>query len=210
MNSSGNISVSIVEDDTLILSSLKQLIQSSEGFSVVGSHTNAEDALKNLSAELPDVLLLDIDLPGMSGIDAIVKLKKLLPELNIVMLTVHEESELVFSALRQGAVGYLVKGNHSQLLLTGIREVYEGGAPMSPTIARLVIASFKPSFENILSERELEVLHKLSNGTNNRQIADELFVSTNTIKAHIKNIYKKLHVNSRAEAVKKGFREGLF
>jgi DNA-binding NarL/FixJ family response regulator len=205
-----NITVSIVEDDTLILSSLKQLIQSSEGFRVVGCHTNAEDALKKLPTELPDVLLLDIDLPGMSGIEAIPKLKKILPELNIVMLTVHEESEQVFAALRQGAVGYLLKGNHSHYLLKGIREVYEGGAPMSPTIARLVIASFKPSTENILSERELEVLQKLSNGTNNSQIADELFVSTNTIKAHIKNIYKKLHVNSRAEAVKNAIKKGLF
>lgn len=205
-----NITVSIVEDDTLILSSLKQLIQSSEGFKVVGSHTNAEDALKNLPIALPDVLLLDIDLPGMSGIEAIPKLKKILPELNIVMLTVHEESEQVFAALRQGAVGYLVKGNHSRFLLNGIREVYEGGAPMSPSIARLVIASFKPSKENILSERELEVLQKLSNGTNNSQIADELFVSTNTIKAHIKNIYKKLHVNSRAEAVKNAIKKGIF
>lgn len=199
-----------MEDDTLILSSLKQLIQSSEGFKVVGSHTNAEDALKNLPIALPDVLLLDIDLPGMSGIEAIPKLKKILPELNIVMLTVHEESEQVFAALRQGAVGYLVKGNHSRFLLNGIREVYEGGAPMSPSIARLVIASFKPSKENILSERELEVLQKLSNGTNNSQIADELFVSTNTIKAHIKNIYKKLHVNSRAEAVKNAIKKGIF
>ena len=161
MNPLRNISVSIVEDDTLILSSLKQLIQSSEGFRVIGCHTNAEDALKKLHLEDPDVLLLDIDLPGMSGIDAIAKLKKLLPELNIVMLTVHEESELVFSALRQGAVGYLVKGNHSGFLLNGIREVYKGGAPMSPSIARLVIASFKPSIENFLSEREFEVLQKI-------------------------------------------------
>lgn len=210
MNPINNISIAIVEDDTLILSSLKQLIQSSDGFRVVGCHTNAEDALINVPLALPDVLLLDIDLPGMSGIAAIPKFKQIVPDLNIVMLTVHEESEQVFSALRQGAVGYLVKGNHSKFLLNGIREVFEGGAPMSPTIARMVITSFKPSKENILSERELEVLQKLSNGTNNRQIADELFVSTNTIKAHIKNIYKKLHVNSRAEAVKKGFKRGLF
>ncbi|MCB0466532.1 MAG: response regulator transcription factor [Aequorivita sp.] len=203
-----NISLSIVEDDTLILSSLKQIIQTSEGFNVVSCHTNAEEALMKLLTERPDVLLLDIDLPGISGIEAIPKLKKLQPELNIVMLTVHEGSDKVFSALRQGAVGYLVKGNHSKFLLNGIREVYEGGAPMSPSIARLVIASFKPSKKNILSERELEVLQKLSNGTNNKQIAEDLFVSTNTIKAHIKNIYNKLHVNSRAGAVSKAMRKG--
>ncbi|MDC8000494.1 response regulator transcription factor [Aequorivita todarodis] len=210
MNAQKTIRICIVEDDALILKSLQQMLNSTEGFKVSGAFLSAETALEGFSELLPDVLLLDIDLPGISGIEAIGAFKKLQPDLNIVMLTVHEESELVFSALRQGAVGYLLKGNHSKFLLNGIREVFEGGAPMSPSIARLVIASFKPSKENILSERELEVLQKLSNGTNNRQIADELFVSTNTIKAHIKNIYKKLHVNSRAEAVTKGFKKGLF
>ena len=124
------------------------------------------------------------------------------------MLTVHEESELVFSAIRSGAVGYLVKGSNSKFLLQGIREVFEGGAPMSPSIARQVLTSFTPQTKSELTERELEVLQKLSNGTNNRQIAEDLFVSTNTIKAHIKNIYKKLHVNSRAEAVSKALKKG--
>ncbi|WGF92358.1 response regulator transcription factor [Aequorivita marisscotiae] len=204
------IKICIIEDDALILKSLQQVLNNADGFKVIGTYFSAEEALENFSENYPDVLLLDIDLPGISGIEAIAKLKKIQPDLNIVMLTIHEESEHVFSALRQGAVGYLVKGNHSKLLLDGIREVFEGGAPMSPSIAREVITSFKPSYETILSERELEVLEKLSNGTNNSQIADELFVSVNTIKAHVKNIYKKLHVNSRAEAVKKGFRKGLF
>ncbi|MEM0518668.1 response regulator transcription factor [Aequorivita flava] len=204
------IKICIIEDDALILKSLQQVLNNADGFKVIGTYFSAEAALENFSENYPDVLLLDIDLPGISGIEAIAKLKKIQPDLNIVMLTIHEESEHVFSALRQGAVGYLVKGNHSKLLLDGIREVFEGGAPMSPSIAREVITSFKPSYETILSERELEVLEKLSNGTNNSQIADELFVSVNTIKAHVKNIYKKLHVNSRAEAVKKGFRKGLF
>ena len=124
------------------------------------------------------------------------------------MLTVHEESQLVFSALRKGAVGYLVKGSTSKFLLQGIQEVFEGGAPMSPSIARQVIASFTPQTKSALTERELEVLQKLSNGTNNKQIAEDLFVSPNTIKAHIKNIYKKLHVNSRAEAVSKAIKKG--
>ncbi|MBZ0328237.1 MAG: response regulator transcription factor [Altibacter sp.] len=202
------IKICIVEDDALILKSLQQVLNNAEGYSVTGTFFSAEAALENLKEHHPDVLLLDIDLPGISGIEAIPKLKKLQPELNIVMLTVHEESDLVFSALRQGAVGYLVKGSNSKYLLQGISEVFEGGAPMSPSIARQVIASFKPTKGSVLSERELEVLQKLSNGTNNKQIAQDLFVSTNTIKAHIKNIYKKLHVNSRAEAVSKAIKRG--
>lgn len=202
------IKICIVEDDALILKSLQQVLNNAEGFNVTGTFFSAESALEIFKDHHPDVLLLDIDLPGISGIEAIPKLKKLQPELNILMLTVHEESELVFSALRQGAVGYLVKGSNSKLLLNGIREVYEGGAPMSPSIARKVIASFRPQKDSLLSERENEVLQKLSNGTNNKQIAEDLFVSTNTIKAHIKNIYKKLHVNSRAEAISKAMKKG--
>jgi len=202
------IKICIVEDDALILKSLQQVLNRAEGFNVTGTFFSAEAALENFKDHHPDVLLLDIDLPGISGIEAIPKLKKILPDLNIVMLTVHEESELVFSALRQGAVGYLVKGSNSRFLLEGIKEVYEGGAPMSPSIARQVIASFRPQKDSVLSERESEVLQKLSNGTNNKQIADDLFVSVNTVKAHIKNIYKKLHVNSRAAAVSKAIKKG--
>lgn len=202
------IKICIVEDDALILKSLQQVLNNAEGFTVTGTFFSAEAALENLKDHQPDVLLLDIDLPGISGIEAISKIKKLQPELNIVMLTVHEESQLVFSALRKGAVGYLVKGSTSKFLLQGIQEVFEGGAPMSPSIARQVIASFTPQTKSALTERELEVLQKLSNGTNNKQIAEDLFVSPNTIKAHIKNIYKKLHVNSRAEAVSKAIKKG--
>lgn len=201
------IKICIVEDDALILRSLKQVLNNDESYLVTCTFGSAEAALEDLKEQQPDVLLLDIDLPGISGIEAISKLKKLQPELNIVMLTVHEETNLVFSALRNGAVGYLVKGSNSKYLLQGIREVFEGGSPMSPSIARQVIKSFTPNLTTNLSERELEVLLKLSNGTNNKQIAEDLFVSTNTIKAHIKNIYKKLHVNSRAEAVSKAMKK---
>tara|TARA_A100000171_G_C2138979_1_gene152948 strand:+ start:1186 stop:1818 length:633 start_codon:yes stop_codon:yes gene_type:complete len=203
-----NIKICIVEDDALILKSLQQVLNNAEGYTVTGTFFSAEAALENLIDHHPHVLLLDIDLPGISGIEAIPKLRKIQPELNIVMLTVHEESQLVFSALREGAVGYLVKGSNSKFLLEGIRDVFEGGAPMSPSIARQVIASFKPEKKSVLSERETEVLIKLSNGNNNKQIAEDLFVSPNTIKAHIKNIYKKLHVNSRAEAVSKAMKKG--
>ena len=209
MTSKTNIHVFIVEDDSLIRSSLHQIIDSSEGFNVIGSFTTAEEAIVAIEEIQPDVVLLDIDLPGMSGIDAIPIFTKKQPEINIVMLTVHEESQTVFSSLEKGAVGYLLKSNNPNLILEGIVEVYNGGAPMSPSIARQIISSFKPDFNNKLSEREMEVLQKLCSGANNKKIAEDLFVSTNTIKAHIKNIYKKLHVHSRAEAVSKAIKKRL-
>jgi len=204
-----NIRVAIVEDDTLILSSLQQIIHNSDGFNVVSCYTNAEDAIKSITDANPDVLLLDIDLPGISGVKALPKLKKNLPDLNIVMLTIHEESELVFTSLERGAVGYLLKSTNPNLILNGIREVYKGGAPMSPSIARKIIASFQPNNNNQLTERELEILQELSNGANNKKIAEDLFISTNTVKAHIKNIYKKMHVHSRAEAVSKAIKKRI-
>jgi len=204
-----NIKVAIVEDDTLILSSLQQIIHTSEGFTVVSCYTNAEKAIAEIKNIKPDVLLLDIDLPGISGVKALPKLKKHLPELNIVMLTIHEESDLVFSSLEKGAVGYLLKSTNPNLILDGIREVYQGGSPMSPSIARKIIASFQPNKDNLLTKRELEILQELSNGANNKKIAEDLFISTNTVKAHIKNIYKKMHVHSRAEAVSKAIKKRM-
>jgi len=209
MKTNSVIKVSIVEDDTLILSSLRQIIHTSEGFTVASSYTNAEEAIAEIENIKPDVLLLDIDLPGISGVKALSKLKKHLPELNIIMLTIHEESELVFSSLEKGAIGYLLKSNNPNLILQGIREVYQGGSPMSPSIARKIITSFQPEKDNLLTKRELEILQELSIGANNKKIAEDLFISTNTVKAHIKNIYKKLHVHSRAEAVSKAIKKRM-
>ncbi len=209
MKTNSVIKVSIVEDDTLILSSLRQIIHSSEGFTVASCYTNAEEAIVEIENIKPDVLLLDIDLPGISGVNALPKLKKNLPNLNIVMLTIHEESELVFSSLEKGAVGYLLKSSNPNLILQGIREVYHGGSPMSPSIARKIITSFQPEKDNLLTKRELEILQELSNGANNKKIAEDLFISTNTVKAHIKNIYKKLYVHSRAEAVSKAIKKRM-
>jgi len=201
MNSNYNIKVAIVEDDTLILSSLQQIIHNSDGFQVVNCYTHAEEAIEAVKSTALDVLLLDVDLPGISGVKALPELIKNQPSLNIIMLTIHEESELVFASLEKGAVGYLLKSNNPNLILQGIREVFEGGSPMSPPIARKIIASFQPNKDNQLTPRELEILQELSNGANNKRIAETLFISTNTVKAHIKNIYKKMQVHSRAEAV---------
>tara|TARA_R110002072_G_scaffold182067_5_gene338243 strand:+ start:1089 stop:1724 length:636 start_codon:yes stop_codon:yes gene_type:complete len=196
-----HIYVSIIEDDSLILTSLTQLVDNAPGFKVVSSFQTADDALNGFPKPLPDVLLLDIDLPGTSGLEALPKLNKLLPKTNVLMLTVNDSSDLVFQSLQNGAVGYLLKGNTPSKLLESIKEVFEGGSPMSPSIARKVIGSFQNKDPYKLSDREKQVLQKLCNGSNNSKIAEELFVSVNTVKAHIKNIYEKMHVHSRAEVV---------
>jgi DNA-binding NarL/FixJ family response regulator len=199
----------IIEDDQLILESLRSLIDREDGFSFVGGSSNAEEGIEELMHLDVDVLLLDVSLPGMNGVEATLQIREIKPDLNIVILTVHEEAEIVISALRNGAVGYLLKGTAPTNLFSGIKEVLNGGAPISPSIARYLVETFRVDNIPILSERELEVLNKLSDGNNNSQIAKELFVSANTIKAHIKSIYRKMHVHTRAEAVKKGILKGL-
>lgn len=201
--------ITLVEDDTLILSSLSQIIGNSPGFKVTGCFETADDAMENLAEPFPDVLLLDIDLPGTTGIEAIPRFKKLMPHTNIVMLTVNESSDQVFQSLKNGAVGYLLKGNSPTRLLNSIREVSEGGSPMSPSIARKVIGSFQKQNEYNLSDREIEVLQKLCHGSNNSKIAEDLFVSVNTVKAHIKKIYEKMHVHTRAEVVSTAIRKKI-
>lgn len=201
------IHIGIVEDDILILNSLKQLLNLQEGLQVIQAHPSVEAMLAE-KAKL-DVLLLDIDLPGMSGLEAIPHFMKHQNDLNIIMLTVHEEADLVFEALKTGAVGYLLKSTNSTRIAQGVREVFEGGSPMSPSIARKVIGSFRPLQDQLLTDREQQVLQKLAQGANNKQIAEDLFVSRNTVKAHIKNIYRKLQVHSRAEAVSKAIKKKL-
>ncbi len=203
------IGIYIIEDDMTILESLKCIIEAEADFEYCGGSTTAEDGIAALKHIYPDVLLLDITLPKMSGLDAIPLIKDLQPDLNILILTVHEDSDTVFTALRDGAVGYLLKGFSMQSIFTGIKEVVKGGAPISPTIARSIIDTFRVENIPVLSNREMQVLEKLGNGSNNTQIAKELFVTTNTIKAHVKNIYKKLHVHSRVEAVRTALRKGL-
>jgi len=206
---SNPIGIYIIEDDTTILESLKCIIEAEKDFEYCGGSNTAEEGIAALKHIYPDVLLLDITLPKMSGLEAIPLIKDLQPDLNILILTVHEDTDTVFTALRDGAVGYLLKGFSMQSIFSGIKEVVTGGAPISPTIARSIIDTFRVENIPVLSKREMQVLEKLGNGSNNTQIAKELFVTTNTIKAHVKNIYKKLHVHSRVEAVRTALRKGL-
>lgn len=210
------INVAIVEDNLNIREGLAALINGTTGYACLGAFGNCEDFLENLQ-ELPvDVALMDIGLPGINGIEGVKKALEIHENLNILMLTVYKESKVVFEALCAGACGYLVKNTPPTRLLEAIKEVHEGGSPMSSMIARQVITVFQqnnPEYsdgeEYDLSEREKEVLNKLSEGDNYQQIAESLFISVDTVRHHIRNIYKKLHVHSQSEAVAKAIRKGL-
>ncbi|MFK7920382.1 MAG: response regulator [Bacteroidia bacterium] len=204
------IYIAIVEDDPEIRQLLELILNGSPGFNCSHSFPDAESALQRLSSDPPDLVLMDIQLPGMDGIQCTQQLRALHPKLDIIMLTVQEEDDDIFDSLCAGATGYLVKETPPVKLLAAIEEARAGGSPMSPRIARRVIASFRQSpVKTPLSERETEVLTLLCDGRNYRQIAEQLFVSTNTIKAHIKHIYEKLQVHNRAEAVRKAMEDRL-
>ncbi len=203
------ISVCIVEDEPELLKLFSQIIESSPDLSCYLAVDNCENALKNMADFCPDVVLMDINLPGMNGIEGTRKVKSLCPNCDIIMLTIQEENDYVFDSLCAGASGYLLKDSSPNKILQAIIEVKSGGSPMSPSIARKVIKSFHPAINNPLSDRELEVLKKLTQGQNYNTIANSLFISGNTVKAHIKNIYRKLEVNSRASAVEKAIHKRL-
>lgn len=210
------INVAIVEDNDTIREGLAVLINGTNGYKCVGSFRDCESFLLNLNTLDANVVLMDIALPGISGIEGIKKAKKIKPDIDILMLTIYEDSEKVFDALCEGACGYLVKKTPPLKLLEAIKEVYEGGSPMSSQIARQVITAFKESKstkdENLefeLSPREKEVINLLAGGNNYQQIAEQLFISVDTVRHHIKNIYKKLHVHNQSEAVAKAIRKKI-
>lgn len=206
---SHDIQVAIVEDDGEIRQLLTLIIDGSPGFRCEQSYSACESALEPLEAEPPDVVLMDIDLPGMSGIDGVRRLRDTLPHTDFIMLTIQEDDHSIFESICAGATGYLLKDTPPTTLLQSIRDVYDGGAPMSASIARRVIGSFKRTVESPLTARETEILQQLCDGDNYRVIAEALGISGDTVRAHIKNIYRKLQVNSRAEAVKKAIRDRL-
>ncbi len=203
------INVSIVEDDKFIRESLSDLLNDSNGFKCLGSYSDCESAIKDLVWNKPAVMLMDIELPGMSGIEGVKKIKEKNPGIDIIMLTVHEDLSMVFSALSAGACGYLDKSATDEKILDSIKEVYEGGAPMSYKIAKLVVSSFQKKKESVLTEREQDVLDHLCKGNSYKEIGHNLFISVGTVRHHIKNIYYKLHVHSKSEAVAKALKERL-
>jgi DNA-binding NarL/FixJ family response regulator len=202
------IAVSIVEDDAGIRENLRKLIDGAEGFTVRGVYASGEEALKGIPRDPPDVALMDLNLPSISGVECIRKLKIALPKLNVVVFTVFEDNEKLFSALKAGACGYLIKRTPPEKVLSGIRDVFEGGSAMSSFIARKVVQSFyetessNPELAR-LSAREEETLKLAAKGFHNKDIATELKISTETVRVHLRNIYEKLQVSSRSQAVVK-------
>ncbi len=203
-----NIRVAIVEDDGPVRENLARLIAESDGFECVATFGSGEAALEQWPRRCPDVLLMDINLPGISGVECVRRLKSMEPELHVVMLTVYDDSDRIFQALQMGASGYLLKRSTTAEILGAIEEVHRGGAPMSSYIARKVVQSFrqdgKPetSPEN-LSARERDVLDYVARGFANKEIADALGLRTETVRGYLKTIYAKLHVRSRTEAAMK-------
>lgn len=201
------ITVSIVDDESKLRQSIVTFVNGSPGFRCISAYGSAEAAMQGLVAERPDVVLMDIHMGGMNGIECVAKLKKLAPELQIVMLTVYEDTEQIFQALAAGASGYLLKRLNPERLLEAIQEVHEGGSPMSHSIARKVVASFQKAAQGggeqpaALSPRERMVLDCLAKGLAYKQIADQLGINVTTIRTYLRRIYEKLHVQTRSEAV---------
>ncbi|MBI1745782.1 MAG: response regulator transcription factor [Acidobacteria bacterium] len=209
-----DISVSIVEDQKRTREGLAALISGTPGYRTLGRFGSMEEALIKLQIDPPDVVLMDIKLPGMSGIEGVHRLKAQNPSLQILMLTVYGDNDYVFEAICAGASGYLLKDTPPMKLLDAIRELCRGGAPMSPEIARKVVTMFQkvapPRNEaHKLSPRELQVLKLLADGHSYKTAADALPVSLDTMRFHIRNIYEKLHVHSKSEAVLKALRSGI-
>ena len=207
------ISVVIVEDDTQIREGISVLIQSTEGFELKGAFGDCKSALKNLEDVLPDVFLMDISMPGLSGIDCTAKIKNTYPSANIIMLTVYEDDAQIFDSLRAGASGYILKRTPLDQILEAIKDVQSGGAPMTPSIAKKVLNVFNDGSKKLneykLTQREKEILQELVRGYSYKKIAETLFISLDTVRSHIKNIYQKLQVSSKSEAVAKALKEKL-
>ena len=205
------ITVSIVEDNDQLRTTLARMLSRSDGFQCVSHYSTAEAALKELPAIKPEVVLMDINLPGINGVECVRQLKQVIPEIQVIMLTVYEDTENIFAALAAGAAGYLLKRTKTPELLEAIREVHRGGSPMTTHIARKVTQSFQragPSTQPAenLSQREQEVLDCLSHGLIYKEIAEKLGISYETVHTYIRRIYEKLQVRTRTEAVAKFLR----
>lgn len=208
------LNVGIVEDDPSIRESIASLIDATAGFSCSEVFESVESALERISDPPPDVLLMDINLGGMSGIEGVRRLKGIFPKMNILMLTVFEENDKIFQSLCAGASGYLLKRTPPAKILDAITEVHQGGAPMTASVARKVLSLFTsiapPTLPDLhLTARESEILQHLVSGSSYKKISRDLFISFDTVNSHIKNIYEKLQVHSKTEAVAKALQHRL-
>lgn len=209
------IKVSLVEDNLFVQTAIEQIIVGCKEFQLVSMYSSAEEAVKKIPEDNPDVVLMDINLGAMSGTDAIRILKQKCPDIRFMMCTVYEDDENIFDALAAGASGYILKKSKPLEIINAIKDLYQGGAPMSSQIASKVVASFRKK-ESIhskrkleeLTDREYEILEALVNGKLYKEISDLLFISVETVRKHVYNIYKKLHVNNRVEAFNKFYGKG--
>ncbi len=204
-----DISIAIVEDNHDIRHALEQIIEMADGYSLAGSYNSGEDALLKIPQIKPQVVLIDINLGGINGIEVVKLLKKNMTEVLFMMCTIYEEDEKIFEALSAGASGYILKKTAPDKLLTAIKELQDGGSPMSSQIARKVVTHFQNSSNksmvndslDLLSSREKEILEMLSKGLLYKEIAEKVFISPQTVRKHVYHIYEKLHVSNRIEAV---------
>lgn len=204
------INVLIYEDNDSLRNTLQLLVQSDSALQLIGAHPNCDAIDQHITTGvLPDVILMDIDMPGIGGIEGVKNAKAILPDVQIIMFTVFEDEDRLFECLMAGATGYILKKNKASEILLAIKDVFSGGIPITPEIARKVIGVFKtekPPVQHNLTERELELLKMLSFGRTYKNIAAELSISIETVRSHLKNIYMKMHVASGTEAVAKGLR----
>ena len=208
------IDVVITEDKVTIREGLALLINATEGMQCVAQYGSCEEMLADIGNHHPDVILQDIGLPGMCGIDGVKEIRKTLEDVVILMLTVYEDEDNVFESLKAGASGYLLKKTSPGQLIEAIRDAKKGGSPMSSTIARKVVSFFQKGKsskdeEAHLSDREIEILESLSEGNSYKMTADKLFISIDTVRTYIRSIYKKLHVHSQSGAVAKAIKKGI-
>jgi DNA-binding NarL/FixJ family response regulator len=206
-------SILLYEDNRLLSESIQSMLRLNSNLNLLAAYENPMQVNSHLENQKPDLLLMDIDMPGMTGIEAVAHVRSVNKDIPILMLTVFDDNQHVFDAICAGASGYLLKKHISSKLFSAIEEVMEGGAPMSPSIARMVLASMqqKPTPENAyhLTPKEKEVLTSLSKGNSYKLIADEVSISIDTVRSHIRKIYEKLHVHSQTEAVSKAINEKL-
>ncbi len=205
-----SITIAIVEDLDEVRNGLKSFLSLSDGFKVLDTFNTAEEALHDIPKLKPDIVIMDINLPGMNGIECIRQVKNRVPLTQFMMFTVYENDEKVFDALKAGASGYLLKNTGLVQLIESLKELHNGGSPMSSNIARKLVSVFRDQERNnvpveALSNRENEILLLLSKGLLYKEIADQLFIATNTVRQHIHKIYEKLHVQNRTEAINKAY-----
>jgi DNA-binding NarL/FixJ family response regulator len=199
----------LIECDHELRNIYKLVINSSRKFTVVGDYSRCEEAIKDLNRTLPDIVLMDLDFEGMSGSEGIQRLKSFFPHLEVVIITIHDDTHSVYSALKAGASGYLCKDVSHKEILNSIEEVAQGGAPMSRKVARMIVEDFHCSNKGRLTTKELTVLRSLAQGKTYSRISDEMVLSKETVKSHMRNLYRKLNVHRKSDAIERAHAEGM-